>query len=571
MNGNESTINNSSAGHKNLVYNDRLVDKSNRGAKLFCEKLADGDLYLDHCKDNGGYKTQFYLETADGEIKRTQIVPSKNSLAEVNNQRDNKLKKIVADKFKVHIDGHLSDAGEFFNENFADIFPVEDILIERTKKEKQLVDIANKLDSKYKILFDRTTEDMYIFNLVKKIYTKFTEKQFAVFLHWEYGQRFLADEVKKIMGAFSRLENESKEYIAFKNCLLNVTNLETEDFTDKEFVKFQVPYDWNPEAYSEFFETKLREILGTDEKILLFKQIVGYCFINGNRENKMFFLTGEGANGKSVLMTLIRAIFKDSVAGVGLHEFKKEFGLQPLLGKRINILPDLPKELIKDTGAIKAVTGEDLITVNRKHKEPVNTLLTCKIVGVGNHLPPVTDDSFAFWRRVVHLELTNTFTDKKKDAKLKEKLISDDEGMQWLIYESITAYKGVQNNGWAGQKTEDEIRKEYLKQSNPCLYAAEELYEMTNDPNDFITRDEAKMEITGFLQDINIRPPLDAKQYYNAMRRIGGNDHELRIDGNKLRGFAFVKLKTSEESESALEHGNESLNAQIGNIELSKG
>lgn len=566
----KETINDGPADYKKvLIFNGRPIKEFNGGVALFCIETAEGDLYLKHEKDNNGYKTQFYVRREVGNSKLTQIVPSKNSLAEINSQRDNKLRKIAQAKFKIHIDELLADAGEFISENYYRLFPLESVLIERSNKDKQLLDIANKLDVKYKILFERSTEDMYIFNPLRHIYQKFSEKEFAGFLNREYRQKFLADEVKKIYSSFTRLGKVSEDYIAFKNILLDLVTLETEDLTDEKFVTFQVPYNWNPEANSDFFETKLKEILVTDEKMLLFLQIVGYCFMNGNRENKLFFLTGEGANGKSVLMALIRAIFHESVAGVSLHEFKKDFGLQPLLGKRVNILPDLPKELIKDTGAIKAVTGEDLITVNRKHKEPVNTLLGCKIVGVGNYLPPVTDDSYAFWRRVVHLELINTFTDKKKDAKLKDKLIADTKGMEWLIYNAINAYKEVQITGWAGQKTEDEIRKEYLKQSNPCLYAAETLFEMTNDPNDFISRDDAKMEISEFLQNERLKPPLDAKQYYNAIRKIGGNDTELRIDGDKLRGFAFVKSKSTEEkSELAFPIELEVLNNELGNAEI---
>ena len=157
-----------------------------------------------------------------------------------------------------------------------------------------------------------------------------------------------------------------------------------------------------------------------EEGYKLFLQMLGYCFTPDNHHHKMFFITGEGANGKSTLMGIISQIFHSSVAAVGLHEFKNDFGLQPLLGKKVNVLYDLPTKTIKDTGIIKAVTGEDLITINRKHQEAVSTILGCKIIGTGNQLPAVNDDTYAFWRRVVHIELTNTFKDptvREKDFK----------------------------------------------------------------------------------------------------------------------------------------------------------
>jgi len=129
----------------------------------------------------------------------------------------------------------------------------------------------------------------------------------------EYGQKFLIDEVTKIMGTFNTIKDESQSYIAFKNCLLNVDTLKTEEFNSKEFVKFQVPFNWNPEAESKVFRSRIKEILVDEERYKLFLQIVGYCFTPANHHHKMFFITGEGGNGKSTLMGLINSIFHSSV------------------------------------------------------------------------------------------------------------------------------------------------------------------------------------------------------------------------------------------------------------------
>jgi putative DNA primase/helicase len=531
---------------------------------LFCETLPDGDLYIKHSRDIDGYNTHWYLRGELGR-KKSRIVASKKSLAVDNKQRDNKLVKIAKEAFNIDAKDHITKAGEFINERESRIFPSDIVTLERSKKDTQLIEIAKELEKDNKIVINRLTSELHIYNPTKGVYEPYNNTEFAAFLSKRYHNKFLMDEVVKIMGTFTTIKDESKNYLAFQNCLLNVETLETEDFNSDEFVTFQVPFNWDPEARSEFFDTKLKEILIDDERYLLFLQILGYCFTHSNPHHKMFFLTGDGANGKSTLMALIRSIFHSSVGAVGLHEFKNDFGLQPLLGKKINILYDLPKRKITDTGIIKAVTGEDLITVNRKHKEAVNTILGCKIIGVGNQLPPVNDDTFAFWRRVIIIKLTNTFN----DPKIKDELLNDVKGIEGLIYKSVNAYKNVESDGWATTMTEEDLRREYLKLSNPCLYAAEELFEKTNDPTDYVTRDEVINIISEYLKTEDIKAPQNNEHYYNAIRAIGGDDHDKRISGDKTRTFTFIRAigvlkdKDTEELEALVRWGDEEAQAEI--------
>lgn len=523
-----------------LIFNENPVIKVPGQAYLFFESRPNGDLYLKISKDG----SKFYYQWIIPEKDSSQSIRSNDPLFVKNSKRDNQIIKLAKDKYELDAANFLSKAGEFIYLHHSKLFPKSNKLLERNEKDEQIIKIANQLDHKFNIVISKLTGYLHIYNPKKGVFEAYTDTEFAAFLNKTYKQKFLKDEVMKIMGTFTNIKDESENYIAFKNCLLNMDTLETEEFNSKEFVTFQVPFNWNTEAESEFFENKINEILDDRTNYLQFMQMVGYCFTLANPHNKMFFITGDGANGKSTLMAIIHAIFHNSVGAVGLHEFKNDFGLQPLLGKKINILYDLPQKTITDTGHIKAVTGEDLITINRKHKDSITTQLGCKIIGVGNHLPPVNEDTYAFWRRVLHIELTRTFDESQKDIKLKEKLIDDTIGMEWLIHESIKAYKNVETNGWAAQKTEKQIKREYFKLSNPCLFAASELFESSTNPEDYITRAEAVEIISEYLKSEEIRLPKNNNPYYAAIRSMGGDDTEKRINDIKTRVFTFIKIKS---------------------------
>jgi len=127
----------------------------------------------------------------------------------------------------------------------------------------------------------------------------------------------------------------------------------------------------------KFFEEKIKEILidkdgpfQCDEtKYKFFLEIMGYCFKDSNPFHAIFFITGEGRNGKSVLSDLIKTIFGVHAVSVPLHNLQSEFGKEPLIDKMINLVYDLPKKMLKETGDLKAIVGEDQMTINIKYKE----------------------------------------------------------------------------------------------------------------------------------------------------------------------------------------------------------
>jgi len=520
-----------------LIFNDKEVEIVNNGIKLFFKEFNGSLYYIQHLKM--GRQFQSYW-TDDGDYYSREINSGK-SLAATNSTSENKLAEQANDfASKEEVKSFLNKAGHFIKKHYNQIFPYNDSL-ERTKKEEALISIYKQLKSRHHIVLDRETYKICIYDSHAGVYKEYDEKEFARFLKTQINRDFFEDEIKKIIGLFNDIRTESPDYIAFKNCLLNINTLETHDFTADIFVKFQVPYKWNPEVHSQFFEDKIREILDEEQKLITYLEFVGYCFVKENPHNKIFLLIGNGANGKSLLMELIRSLFNESIAAVSLQDFMKEFGLQPLIGKRVNLLSDLPTEKIEETGQIKAITGGDSITINRKFKEPITTKIGCKIIGSGNSLPIITDNSYAFWRRIIIIRLDKRFTGSNRDPELKHKLLEDTEGMEWLIYQSINAYKHIRETGWP-EDTLEKLRLESLKQTNPAEYAATNLFLVTNSPDDFISRNEIKTLINQYINKNKMRKPANASDYFDAVRNMGAEEAQKRINNKKAKGFRYMKI-----------------------------
>ena len=420
---------------------------------------------------------------------------------------------------------------------------------------RHIKQISSFLRNRFHIIKDDLTGEHWIYNHEKGVYELYNDDKFLEFLYTIFNEEiFTMQEAKMLKSIFARTKVESDHYIAFKNCLLDLETLEPQEFDPEEFVTFQVPYDWNPKARRNSVEEKLKEILideggdyeGEADKVKQFLQLVGYCFEKGNPRQKIFIFIGPPGSGKTQLVLTIGGLFKGGVASVPLQQFKERFGLQALLNKRINTLYDISKQEINDPSIIKAVSGNDSITIDRKNKEPITLEkgLPVKTIGSGNELPIIVDESNAMWERLVIINLNNIFRESnKREYNLAEKLLQNNEGMSWLIYEGIKEYKKIKDKKtpFIMELDSFEAKKEYLKESNPCKYAAEELFYKTNNETDFYPTYELIKMITKLLKNEELRIPRSNKEYYRALEQIGGELKQRRILGEITRGYIMIK------------------------------
>jgi Predicted ATPase len=78
-----------------------------------------------------------------------------------------------------------------------------------------------------------------------------------------------------------------------------------------------------------------------------------------------------------------------------------------LRGKLANIFADLPSDALRNTG--KVLTGNDRITADRKHRDPIRFTNYAKLIFSCNQLPKVYDMTLAFWRRWLVIQFPNIF------------------------------------------------------------------------------------------------------------------------------------------------------------------
>jgi len=185
----------------------------------------------------------------------------------------------------------------------------------------------------------------------------------------------------------------------------------------------------------------LAEIFAGDLATIEFIQrVFGYCATGSVTEQKLLFFYGTGANGKSVLVDVLRHVigsYAINFPGEGLMAQKGETHptiFTSLQGKRLAITSELDEGQGWAESRLKQLTGDSTLTARRMRQDFYEFPLTQKHILVANYKPRLKGDDLALARRMVLVPFTQRFDGTGRDTRLMEKLKSEAPGiLQWVI------------------------------------------------------------------------------------------------------------------------------------------
>ena len=209
---------------------------------------------------------------------------------------------------------------------------------------------------------------------------------------------------------------------------------------DYRTTQIPVVYEHGAKApnFMQFLEDVFRDDEDKEAKKKSLLELIGYTLTSHARHEKFAILIGSGANGKSVLLSILeRLCGHENVAGVQPSNFDHKFQRAHLHGKLANIVTELRQgETIADA-ELKAITSGEPATVEHKHQTPfvMRPFSTCWF-GT-NHMPHTRDFSAALFRRAIIFRFGRTFATHEQDPNLKDKLMTELPG---ILNEAIWAY-----------------------------------------------------------------------------------------------------------------------------------
>lgn len=204
----------------------------------------------------------------------------------------------------------------------------------------------------------------------------------------------------------------------------------------------QIPVSYDAAAACPRFTQFLGEIFEDDDdapaKMRVVCELLGYSLLATCRYERFALLVGGGANGKSVLLEVVRALAGGgNAAAVQPSQFDNRFQRAHLQGKLVNVVTEIAEGAELAEAPLKAIVSGELTTAEHKHKPPFDfqPFATCWF-GT-NHMPHTRDFTDALFRRAIIIPFNRAFRGAQADPHLKETLRGELPGILNLALEAV--------------------------------------------------------------------------------------------------------------------------------------
>jgi putative DNA primase/helicase len=185
----------------------------------------------------------------------------------------------------------------------------------------------------------------------------------------------------------------------------------------------------------------LHTVTAGDEELIGYLQAaVGYTLTGSNREQCLFFLHGNGSNGKGVFSETIKRLIGDygqtapETMFISDRNQSATNDVARLVGCRMAIAPELEEGVSFAETKIKKLTGNDTITARFLHQEFFDFVPTHHFWISGNHKPTIKGNDEGIWRRLRLIPFTVKISNEQKDMDLAQKLVHELPGiLNWAL------------------------------------------------------------------------------------------------------------------------------------------
>lgn len=340
-----------------------------------------------------------------------------------------------------------------------------------------------------------------------------------------------------------KIFDSNKNLINLKNGVYDIKNNKFIEHDPEYYFLNQLPIEYNKKSKINRVKTFLKQVLKTDD-IKRLQEIFGYCLYRDYPIQKAIMFLGDGANGKSTVLNLLKIMIgNNNVSSLSLQELcDNRFAPANLHTKLANIYPDLPDKTLTKTGMFKILTGGDTISAEQKFRDHFNFINYAKLIFSANKLPETKDDTNAYFRRWEFINFPYTFYGKKCNPKILQKITTSNEISGLFNWSLIGLRRLLRNGCFTNTSTVDEMRDKYQRLSSPvaafvldCLEIQPEKYILKDDlyacfveycvKNGLpaVAKNTFSMKLHEHVKVIDYRPSISGKRV-QAWMGIGFSD-----------------------------------------------
>lgn len=229
--------------------------------------------------------------------------------------------------------------------------------------------------------------------------------------------------------------DERRHLITCENGVLDLDTMQLLGHQPEQLLTRQVQASYRPEAEAPRFTRFLEEVLPDREMRDYVQRAIGYTLSGDADRRAMFLCHGPSGTGKSQFINTMLGIFGDFGATAASDTFRRKdasngpsTNLHMLRGRRFVSLTELDADERFDESLLKKVTGRDPVTTRELYDRPMTWMPEFTAWVATNHLPRLSVEDDAIWKRVKPIAFNQVFVDDESTTEhdLASKMLADE-------------------------------------------------------------------------------------------------------------------------------------------------
>ena len=318
------------------------------------------------------------------------------------------------------------------------------------------------------------------------------------------------------------------------------------EFRKEDFLTYQLPFSYDPDARCPLFHAFLDRNLPDKDSQHLIAEYIAYVLSPFLKLEKVLILYGEGANGKSVLFQIIKALLgEDNVCSYSLQNLTAREGYQraELGNKLLNYAPEIngriDPALFKQLASGEPVEARFIFGRAFILRKYARLLFNCNV------LPSDVEMTHAFFRRFMIIPFTETIPEDEQDPDLAEKITKNElPGIFNWVIEGLDRL--TRNKRFTEPATVREANKSFREQSDSLALFLEDSGIIPG--RDCSTQVSALYSrFSSYARSCNL-PAISMKSFSEKMTKAGFE--KIRTAQGRYFNYSLVSL-ANENTEGA--------------------
>lgn len=230
---------------------------------------------------------------------------------------------------------------------------------------------------------------------------------------------------------------------------------------------------YDPDAKAPTWLAFLSDVTGGDTALQTYLQcMVGYMLTGSAREQCIFFLYGDGSNGKSTFLEVLAELlgsYAMNAQSETITARRSSDGprtdIARLKGSRLVTISECPADVWLDEAIVKQLTGGDVVTARYLYGREFEFKPEFKLIMATNHKPRIRGTDTGIWRRIRLVPFTQRIPEERQDLQLPDKLRAELPGiLNWALdglRQWMQASSGGKRRGLPHCKAVDSATAEY--------------------------------------------------------------------------------------------------------------